>query len=179
LKLLQASMDDLSALPENHFDLVIQPVSTCYVPDIAPVFREVARVTRPGGLYVSQHKQPVSLQAEVAPHAQGYTLGEPYFRQGPLPPAPEGLMHREAGTLEFLHRWEQLLGGICRSGFVIEDVSEPRLEDPQAAPGSAPHRYCYAPPYVKILARRRNEKADKEPSLWLPGKRHEVQPGRA
>ena len=32
---------------------------------------------------------------------------------------------REPGAVEYLHRWEQLVGGICRSGFVIEDLVEP------------------------------------------------------
>jgi SAM-dependent methyltransferase len=169
LTLLHASMDDLSALGDGAFDLVIQPVSTCYVPDVAPVFCEVARVTKAGGLYISQHKQPVSLQADLAPTQRGYVLGEPYHRQGPLPPSPDGLMHREAGTLEYLHRWEQLLGGMCRAGFVIEDVSEPRLEDPKAGPGTAPHRYCYAPPYVKLKARRTpGPAAPGRPVLWTP-----------
>ena len=170
LTLVHTSMDDLSALADASFDLAIQPVSTCYVPDVAPVYREVARVTRPGGLYISQHKQPVSLQADVVPTPRGYVLGEPYFRSGPLPPAPDGLMHREAGTLEYLHRWEQLIGGLCRAGFALEDVSEPRLEDAQAAPGSAPHRYCFAPPYIKFKARR-NGDAGAKPGLWLPQSR--------
>ena len=47
LEILQGSMDDLSTLAARPFDLVIHPVSTCYVPDVARVFREVARVTRP------------------------------------------------------------------------------------------------------------------------------------
>ena len=170
LTLVEASMDDLSMLDGGGFDLVIQPVSTCYVPDVAPVYREVARVLAPGGLYISQHKQPVSLQADAVPAPRGYVLGEPYFRNGPLPPAVDGLMHREAGTLEFLHRWDELLGQLCRSGFVIEDVSEPRHDDPQAEPGTAPHRYCYAPPYIKIKARRVGVPADVESRrrLWTP-----------
>lgn len=170
LRLVRASMDDLSALADGAFDLVIQPVSTCYVPEVAPVFREVARVTRLGGLYISQHKQPVSLQAAATPLRRGYALTEPYHRQGPLPPAPDGLMHRETGTLEYLHRWEQLLGGICRAGFVIEDVSEPRLDDATAAPGTAPHRYAYAPPYIKLKARRlaATSTDTATPKLWMP-----------
>lgn len=172
LAVVEASMDRLDTLADDSFDLVIQPVSTCYVPDVRPVYREVARVTRPGGLYISQHKQPISLQTEVVPSPRGYVIEELYHREGPLPPAQEGLMHREAGTLEYLHRWEMLLGGLCRAGFVVEDVSEPRLEDLSAPPGSAPHRYCFAPPYIKFKARRlasRTEGPDKE--LWLPQSR--------
>ncbi|HMP80104.1 MAG TPA: class I SAM-dependent methyltransferase, partial [Pirellulaceae bacterium] len=63
LRLIETSMDQLSALQDSEFDLVIHPVSTCYLPEIRRVYREVARVTRPGGLYVSQHKQPASLQS--------------------------------------------------------------------------------------------------------------------
>ena len=32
---------------------------------------------------------------------------------------------REEGTIEFVHRWEQLLGEMCRAGLVIEDLFEP------------------------------------------------------
>ena len=41
-----------------------------------------------------------------------------------------------SGDVEFLHRWEELLGLMCRSGFVIEDMCEPRHADPQAVVGS-------------------------------------------
>ena len=59
---------------------------------------------------------------------RGYEIVEPYYRSGPLPPVV-GSSHREAGTLEFLHRWEELLGGMCRAGFAIEDVIEPLHAD--------------------------------------------------
>ena len=65
IRTVEASMDDLTALANAAFDIVIHPVSSCYVPDMAPVYREVARVTRPDAIYISQHKQPVSLQANV------------------------------------------------------------------------------------------------------------------
>ena len=137
----------------GHFDFVVQPVSTCYVPDLAPVYAEVARVLAGGGVYISQHKTPTSLQAGVQPGARGYELLVPYYRQGPLPKADAGLL-REAGTLEYLHRWEDLVGGLCRAGFVIEDLEEPRHADPQAAVGTLGHRSCYVAPYVRIKARR-------------------------
>ncbi|MHC4995708.1 MAG: class I SAM-dependent methyltransferase, partial [Planctomycetota bacterium] len=43
LRTLQASMDELSELQPASFDVVTQPVSTCYVTDIERVYREVAR----------------------------------------------------------------------------------------------------------------------------------------
>ena len=168
---VEASMDYLPMFDAGHFDIVIHPVSTCYVPDIEPVYQEVARVTRPGGLYISQHKQPVSLQADVQPSPAGYELSESYYRAGPLPPVV-GSLHREEGTLEFLHRWGQLVGGLCRAGFVIEDLTEPVHADSTAALGSFGHRSCYVPPYVRMKARRVGELPDKSSEtserLWTP-----------
>lgn len=153
-----ASMDDLGALGDGRFDVVSQPVSTCYLPNLQDVYLEVARVTAPGGLYVSQHKQPSSLQAAVEPSARGYEILEPYYRRGPLPPVT-GSKHREGGALEFLHRLEELLGGLCRAGFVIEDVLEPLHADAAARRGSFEHRSRYVAPYLRIKARRVNAPA--------------------
>jgi SAM-dependent methyltransferase len=152
VRTVESSMEDLSSLAPASFDIVTQPVSTCYVPDIQVVYRQVARVIVPGGLYVSQHKQPVSLQVDHG-SGSGYVVQEPYYRTGPLRPAGWNRL-REPGTVEFLHRWEQLIGGLCRSGFVIEDLVEPCHADGQAEPGSFGHRACYVAPYVRIKARR-------------------------
>jgi len=150
---IQASMDSLPMLANGQFDIVIHPVSTCYVANVAPVFAEVARVTRAGGLYVSQHKSPVSLQADVRPEGGIYGIREPYYRDGPLPTA-EPCRTREPGTQEFLHRWEELLGGICRAGFAIEDFIEPLHAEADAAVGTFGHRSQFVAPYVRIKARR-------------------------
>jgi SAM-dependent methyltransferase len=153
IRIVEASMDDLSALAAAEFDFVIQPVSSCYVPEVTRVYREVSRVMAAGGLYISQHKQPASLQADVRRSARGYELVEPYYRNGPLP-AVLGSPHREEGTVEFLHRWEELIGGLCRAGFVVEDLLEPVHADAQAALGTFADRSRYVAPYVRIKARR-------------------------
>lgn len=169
LRLVEASMTDLSMLPAAGFDVVLQPVSTCYVPDILTVYREVARVTASGGLYISQHKQPASLQAEVLPTGRGYLVTEPCQRAEPLPSVLPGCLHREAGTVEFVHRWEELIGGLCRAGFTLEDLVEPRHGDPRAAAGSFGHRSLFLPPFVSLKARRAGQKADMAASgLWVP-----------
>jgi len=154
LEIIEGSMDDLSMLAASRFDLVVHPVSTCYLPVVAEVFREVARVTKPGGTYVSQHKSPASLQATLFPGAAGrYELAQPQTIPGPLPPAPPSRL-REAGTREYVHSLAAILGGICRAGFVIEDVAEPDHARAGAEPGSVGHRSAFLPPYVRVLARR-------------------------
>lgn len=147
-----ASIDDLRALGAASFDVVIQPVSACYVPDVRRVYAEVARVLRPGGLYVVQHKQPTSLQATGGP--AGYAVMHPSVEGRALPPSTEA--HREPGTVEFVHGLDALLGGLCAAGFVIEDVAEPPRADALAPPGSPGHRAWFLPPYLKIKSRRRS-----------------------
>lgn len=168
VRTVEASMDDLSALPAASFDIVIHPVSTCYLPDIAAVYRQIARVTRPAGLYISQHKSPTSLQATVRPGDSGhYSLVELYYRSGPLPPVA-GSRHREPGMLEFLHRWEEILGGMCHAGFVIEDVVEPLHAEADAAPGTFAHRSRCVAPYIRIKARRTGPAAETaKPTIQL------------
>jgi len=152
---VETSMDNLRMFDSGSFELVFHPVSTCYVPDVLSVYREVARVTAPAGLYISQHKQPASLQCDPLSGSGGYLVREEYYRTSSLPDIRGDWQHREAGTVEFLHRLEDLVGGMCRAGFAIEDVIEPRHWDDKAAPGTFGHRSKYLPPFIAIKARRR------------------------
>ena len=173
---VRADMADLPPLPGEPFDLVHQPVSTCYVPDLGAVYAGVARALRVGGLYVSQHKQPASLQCFGPLPTGGYRLAAEYRRgEGSenrrLPdadPHTHAAGLREAGCAEYLHTWAQLVGGLCGAGFVIEDLTEPDHADPAAPTGSAGHRARYLPPYVRIKARRVEERIADAPSILLP-----------
>lgn len=169
LQTVEASMDHMPMFADGVFDVVVHPVSTCYIPKIEPVYREVARITRGGGLYISQHKTPTSLQADTRTSARGYELIEPYYRTGPLPPVV-GSRHREEGTLEFLHRWEELIGLMCRAGFVIEDLVEPLHAKKDAEASSFGHRSQFVAPYVRLKARRLGPQIPtlKRPTILMP-----------
>ena len=167
--LIEGSMEDLSMLPDARFDIVHQPVSTCYVPDVEKVYREIARVLRDGGIYISQHKQPASLQVTHRSPQGQYVVGLEYYREGPLP-TTEDDSYREPGAVEFLHRWEQLVGGLCRAGFVIEDLSEPFRADRSSPIGHSGHRGRFLPPYLRMKARRvaRSDRTSDAGRLWVP-----------
>lgn len=159
IRLVQASMDRLDMLADASFDVVVHPVSTCYVPDVMPVFREVARVLRPGGIYVSQHKSPTSLQASHRSDATArYRIEHTYYRSDAIPvPVQESEASkrlRERGAVEYLHRWEQLIGGICRHAMVIEDFIEPLHADESSPRDSFADRARFIAPYLRIKARR-------------------------
>lgn len=167
---IEASMDDLTLLADASFDIVHQPVSTCYVPDIEKVYAEIARVSRDDGLYISQHKVPTSLQITHRDSRNRFVIGIEYYHTGPLP-AVEDKSYREAGAVEYLHRWDQLVGGLCRAGFVIEDLREPKRADPTAKVDHFGYRGRFVAPYVRMKARRvRRPTGSESPAaqLWLP-----------
>ncbi len=174
LSLFQGSMDDLSMFGDQTFDIVHQPVSTCYVPDLKPVYREVARVLRDNGIYISQHKQPISLQISHRNERQQFVIGVEYYHEGPLP-RQQDTSYRESGSAEYLHRMEDIVGGLCRSGFVIEDLREPKRADYTVDVTHFGYRGRFVPPYVRMKARRLpridTEKASDSTasSIWIPG----------
>lgn len=154
LKLIPAAMHDLTALADETFDAIIHPVSLCYVRDIEPVYTEIARVLKPSGIYISQQKQPASLQASSLRPDVGYVLDHPGDDGYRLSASTEETGFRETGTIEFVHSLETLLGSLCCNGLVIEDIQEPPRGDAWAPAGSPEHRARYLPPYLKIKARR-------------------------
>lgn len=161
LRTLQQSIDQLDQLGDASFDVVVQPVSSCYLPRLEPMYAEIARVLRPGGLYISQHKQPGSLQSPLSSRGRssaesGYRIDTPLVEGLRLPETADAAdWTREAGTAEFLHGWAALLGGLCASGFVIEAVAEPPRGDALAQARTPEHRARFLPPYIKLKARRK------------------------
>ena len=171
IRTIHASMDQLNMLDNDSFDIVIHPVSTCYLPDVTPVFREVSRVLRTGGIYVSQHKSPVSLQTAGQVNANAkYSLEHTYYRVEPIPesisPNSTTRRLRERGAVKYLHRLEQLIGGICRAGMSIEDLIEPVHAADSAETGSFGDRARFVAPYIRIKATKRSTENSSPRLLW-------------
>lgn len=169
VRLIQASMVHLPMLRNQEFDLVVHPVSTCYVDSIAPVFSEVSRVLKPDGLYVSQHKQPSNLQSSLWPiqgkYAYESEIGQPARRLAENETSP----FREPNTIEFAHSLETILGGICRAGMCIEDIAEPCHAKDHAEPGSMGHRSRFIAPYIRVKARKPTSSVGHQtPKLLIP-----------
>ena len=154
IRLIESDMCNLRSLQDGEFDLVVHPVSTCYVSQISEVFQEVARVLRVGGLYISQHKQPVNLQASLLPIDGKYVIERPAKTGGIAEPSIQASRLREPGTREVIHSLQTILGGICRAGFVIEDFAEPQHGKVEQPLGTFGHRCAFIPPYIRVKSRR-------------------------
>lgn len=154
ITLLEGSADDLSMLDTASFHFVVQPVLTSYLPAVESLYREVHRVLVGGGLFLSQHKHPAALMSGWNANLNGYELLDPRRFMESQVSAQNQSPLREHGTREFAHSLGQLLGGLCRVGFVIESFEEPLRADEWAAGNTIEHLACHTSVYFKVAARK-------------------------
>jgi len=168
VRTVKGDMRDLSVFDEASFDLVYQPHSFSYVPDVRPVYREVHRVLRPGGLYGAGHVNPAvhavslgfcgSKGGAGGWDGVGYRIVDPY-RGGPVFRNEDGVENMVEGepTGEYRHFLRDIFGGLIEVGFIIRDVAEkPRhlKESISGEPGSYEHMLSYVGLYFDIVAER-------------------------
>lgn len=84
--------------PPERFDIVVAVTVLCFVEDAAPVFREMARVLRPGGRLVVGELGKWSIWAAVR-RVRGW-LGSPLWRKGKFWTAGELRALADQGGLE-------------------------------------------------------------------------------
>jgi SAM-dependent methyltransferase len=126
LSTLRTDMADLSALATDGFDLVVNPCAVNYVPDVRPVWREAARVLRPGGSLIAGMMQPVNFLFD----AVGRDRGELRVRFS-IPYSdlqlPEEEREQTIGPqrpIDFGHALSDLIGGQLAAGLVLTDIME-------------------------------------------------------
>lgn len=133
IRVEQGDMMDLSRFEAGRFDLVFNPVSTIFVPDVERVWQEARRVLKPGGRLLTGVMNPAfymfdhdAIEAGAPPVV---TFALPFDDTRALDAA--GLDERIAahGHLEFSHTLDSLIGGLLRSGFVLRDFYEDDWSD--------------------------------------------------
>jgi len=154
-------MRDLACFEPASFDVVWQAYSINFVPDAVVVFREVARVLRPGGLYRMMCANPFVFGLEESdwtgegyllryPYVQGAEIGDPQWDVV----APDGSSQRLPGPREFRHTLHTIINGMAGAGFVLKGVWEELSDEPEPEPGTWEHLKSIAPPWLTFWAVR-------------------------
>ncbi len=163
IQVLQADMRDLSALEAGAFDLVDHAYSINFVPDARLVFREVARVLRPGGRYRLMFANPLVLGVNPrAWNGEGYLLTRPYQDGAAIEAEDEAWTYRRdaGGTVpavpaprEYRHTLSTVVNGLTEHGFTIRRLADlPGIHpDAAAEPGTWDHFVATAPPWLVVL----------------------------
>jgi SAM-dependent methyltransferase len=152
----ELDMLDLTSLHDRDYDLVHQPISACYVPDVIALYQQVRRVLRPGGWYDVEHWNPVHIQLRGWTN-DSYLLERPQQPSVPVPWHPAAPADSTVVCWHYIHSLDQLVGGLCRTGFRVCKLAERTHGDRCAAPGSDDHLAAHVPPFFRLLARRQPE----------------------
>lgn len=132
LETVEGDAADLSMFADESFDLIFNPVSTVFMPDVRAVWRECARVLRRGGVLMSGVMNPVHYIFDLYKMDEGILEVAhpiPYSDLTSLPPEDLEEQVKKGLPLEFGHSLTDLLGGQLDAGFVITDLYEDVMLD--------------------------------------------------
>lgn len=122
IRIEHGNMCNLSRFADASFDLVLNPPSLFYVPDVNPVFREVHRVLKPGGTFLMISSNPI---AYVCDWDESLGCYKAVNRMPYRSTDHEG----QGDWIEYGHTMESYLGGQIAAGFVITGYLENQTED--------------------------------------------------
>ncbi len=162
---VQGDMRDLSRFNDNSFDVVWNGHSLGFVPNALDVFREVARVVRPGGLYRLTYHNPFVHGVDYESWDGGsYHMpgGSRYADAEVTSPDPhwsvkgaDGVRKSILGPREFRHTLSTVMNGLIGLGFVILGFWETTSDEADPEPGSWEHFMSVVAPYITLWAEYR------------------------
>jgi SAM-dependent methyltransferase len=127
IQTIEGDMRDLAVFTDATFDLIFHPVSNLFVPDVHPVWREAARVLRPGGTLLAGFNNPVLYLFDQELLDDGVLQVRhklPYSDLTSLTEAERRVYIEEQQPLEFGHLLTDQVGGQIEAGFVIAGFYE-------------------------------------------------------
>ncbi len=135
-EIVEGEMADLSMFSDESYDMVIQPVANCYIPDVNPVWRECFRVLKKGGSLLMGFDNPVGQILDWELQDQGicqmkYKL--PYSDTEQLEKEKYNELLANGQSIQFGHLLQDQIGGQLRAGFVLTDLYEDYWGDQKRA----------------------------------------------
>lgn len=120
IDIVRADMTRPLPFADGSFDLIFHPVSNCYVREVEPIWRECARVLKPGGRLLAGFDNGinflVSEDEERIVHKMPFDpLSDPQLMEECL---------RDDLGVQFSHTYTEELGGLLRAGFRLCDLYE-------------------------------------------------------
>lgn len=128
LRIEQGDMADLSRFADASFDLIFHPVSNLFVPDVKVVWRECARVLRPGGTLLAGFLNPdlYIFDADALDNRGEFVVRHslPYSDLTHLDEGEHERLFGEASPVEWSHSLADQIGGQLEAGLVITAFQE-------------------------------------------------------
>jgi SAM-dependent methyltransferase len=132
LTTVEGDAADLSRFADETFDLVFNPCSTVFMPDVRAVWREAYRVLRHSGILMTGSMNPVHYIFDLYKADEGIlevTHAIPYSDLTSIQKEYLDELIQKGLPVEFGHSLTDLIGGQCAAGFVITDLYEDYMLD--------------------------------------------------
>ncbi len=127
IKIIKADMTQPLPFENESFDIIVHPVSNCYIENVQPVWQEAFRILKKGGLLLSgldngfnylfdEYEAPMTIQ-NVLPY-------NPLINENQMKKALS-----ENDGVQFSHTFGEQIGGQLKAGFVMTDAFEDFYDD--------------------------------------------------
>lgn len=149
LRIVEGDASDLSMFADGDFDMVFNPVSTVFMPNVRLVWKEACRVLKPGGTLLTGMMNPVFYLFEWSDLSEEHLIVRhsiPYADPEVLSTEELEQYKQEGLPLEFGHSLTDLLGGQIEAGFSIIGFYEDYMQDEELSE--------YHPVYLATRARK-------------------------
>lgn len=127
IRTVEGDMANLFMFEDSSFDLIVNPTSNLFVPDVLPVWREAYRVLRVNGSLMSGFMNPVFYLFDQAKADDGILEVRhklPYSDLTSVTDDERDQYEEDQQPYEFGHTLEEQIGGQLHAGFVLVDFYE-------------------------------------------------------
>lgn len=120
ITIVRADMTKRLPFEDASFDIIFHPVSNCYIKDVQHVWKECARVLKPGGLLMAGLDNGINFLFDGdESHITGSLPFDPLENEEQL-----NFLQKDDSGVQFSHTIEEQIGGQIRAGFELLDVFE-------------------------------------------------------
>src|SRR5262249_8272349 len=127
IRTVLGDMRDLGAFPDASFDVIVNPTSNVFCPELAPVWRESFRVLRPRRELTTGSLNPDIFIFDVAALDERgeFVVRHPLpFSSLDLPADERARAYGDGGLIEYSHTMTEQIGGQLAAGFVLTHLVE-------------------------------------------------------
>lgn len=127
IRIVKADMQKPLPFADSSFDMIFHPISNCYIEDILPLWKECARVIRPGGVLMMAFVKEEFFMFDPDFQKEDFLITRhslPFHPLRDLTPEQIQAKKENGMPLAFSHTLTEQLGGLMKAGFVLTDIFE-------------------------------------------------------
>ena len=120
IDIVRADMSKALPFADESFDVIVHPVSNCYIREVEPLWRECFRILKPGGVLLSGLDNGINYLFDDEETTLCHSLPFDPLNE---PALMEELQKTDSGV-QFSHTFEEQVGGQLKAGLVLTHLFE-------------------------------------------------------